>query len=123
MARKILIIDDEPELVKAVTVRLKASGYETVAAYDGLAGIDKVKEAKPDLILLDIIMPKMDGYQVCKKLMADPETERIPIIIFTASQQRDLEAKCKELGITTFIMKPFETNNLLAMIDRILSEK
>lgn len=120
MPKKILIIDDEPELVKAVEVRLKTRGYEVEVAHDGLAGIEKTKKVKPDLILLDIIMPKMDGYEVCKKLMADPETEEIPIIIFSASQQRDLEEKCKEVGVTDFIMKPFETEDLLNMVNKLL---
>jgi len=123
MAKRILVIDDELELVKAVEVRLKASGYEVMVAFDGLAGISKVKEAKPDLILLDIIMPKMDGYEVCKKLMADPETKDIPIVIFSASQERVLEAKCKELGITDFIVKPFETNDLLNTVNEVLKKE
>ena len=123
MGKKILVIDDEPELVKAVEVRLKASGYEVEVAYDGLSGIEKAKAVKPNLILLDIVMPEMDGYGVCKKLMADPETEGIQIIIFTASQQRDLEAKCRELGITDFIKKPFETKNLLNVVNEILKRE
>ena len=121
MAKKILIIDDEPELVKAIGVRLKANGYDVEVAYDGLSGIDKAKEVKPDLILLDIIMPKMDGYEVAKKLMADVATETIPIIIFTASQQKELENKCRELGISTFLMKPFEAKDLLDMIGGALN--
>lgn len=120
MAKKVLIIDDEPELVKAIEVRLKNSGYEVEIAYDGLVGIDKVKEVKPDLILLDIIMPKMDGYEVCKRLKANSETEGIPIIIFTASQQRDLEKKCRAVGVGYFVMKPFETQDLLAMVNKLL---
>ena len=121
MAKKILIIDDEPELVKAVEVRLKSSGYEVAAAHDGRTGLDKTKEIKPDLVLLDIIMPIMDGYEVAKELMADSETKQIPIIVFTASQRKDLEAKCRGLGITTFVMKPFETKDLLDMIAELLN--
>ena len=123
MPKRILVIDDEPELVKAIEIRLKTSGYEVEAAYDGQSGIDKAKEVKPDLILLDIIMPRMDGYEVTKELIADPETEQIPIIVFTASQQRDLEARCRELGITDFIKKPFETSDLLNMVNEILKEQ
>lgn len=122
MPKKILIIDDEPELVKAVEVRLKVNGYAVATAYGGMAGIEKAKKVKPDLILLDILMPKMDGYEVCKKLIADPETKDILIIIFTAIQKRDLEAKCRELGITNFILKPFETEDLLNMVNRELSK-
>lgn len=122
MAKKILIIDDEPELVKAVEVRLKTSGYEVDVAYGGEAGLVKAKETKPDLILLDLIMPVMDGYEVAKELMADSETEQIPIIIFTASQKRDLEASCRELGIADFIKKPFETAELLSMVNEIIGD-
>lgn len=120
MPKKILVIDDEPELVKAVEVRLRTSGYEVEVAYDGPSGIDKAKQTKPDLILLDIIMPKMDGYQVAKKLMVDPETKDIHIIIFSASQERDLEKKCRELGVTNFITKPFETSELLGLVNKFL---
>jgi len=123
MTKKILVIDDESELVKAVEVRLKANGYEVLSACDGLTGIDKAKEAKPDLILLDIIMPKMDGYEVAKGLLANPETKEIPIIIFSASQQRDLENRCRGLGIADFISKPFETRDLLNMVNGILKKE
>lgn len=120
MSKKILVIDDEAELVKAVEVRLRTSGYEVEVAYDGPSGIDKAKQAKPDLILLDILMPKMDGYQVAKQLMGDPETKDIPIIIFSASQERDLEKKCRELSIADFITKPFETSELLELVNKFL---
>ena len=122
MKNKILVIDDEPELTKAVEIRLKASGYEVEIAYDGPSGMDKAKETKPDLILLDIVMPMVNGYTVAKKLMTEPGTKNIPIIVFTASQQKDLEARCQELGITTFIRKPFETSELLDMVNGILNE-
>jgi DNA-binding response OmpR family regulator len=122
MVGRILIIDDEPELVKAVEVRLKASGYEVEVAYDGKAGIDKAKGVKPDLILLDFVMPMMDGYEVARELMADLEIKQIPIIVLTASQQRDLKTKFRELGINAFIMKPFETSDLLDMVNKYLSK-
>ena len=122
MAKKILVIDDEHELVKAVEIRLRASGYEVEVAYDGASGIEKVKETRPDLVLLDIIMPKMNGHEVCEKLIADSETKGIPIIIFTASQKKGLEAKCKDSGVTDFIVKPFETENLLNIVNEILNK-
>lgn len=122
MVGRILIIDDEPELVKAVEVRLKASGYEVEVAYDGKAGIDKAKEVRPDLILLDFVMPMMDGYEVARELMADIEIKQIPIIVLTASQKRDLKTKFRELGINAFILKPFETSDLLDMVNKYLSK-
>ena len=126
MAKKILVIDDEPELVKAVEVRLKTSGYEVEIAYDGLAGIDKAKEIKPDLILLDLVMPKMDGYEVCKRLKDNPKTENIPVIVLTASVvvgQQELEKKCMSAGAKGAIMKPFETSDLLNIIDEVLKKE
>ena len=120
--KKILLIDDEPELIKAVEIRLKSTGYEVSVAYDGRAGIDKAKEIKPDLILLDLIMPIMDGYAVANELKDDPETKHIPIIILTASQREDLKTRCREIGVTSFIMKPFETSDLLMMVKAILKE-
>ena len=120
--KKILLIDDEPELIKAVDIRLKSIGYEVALSYDGRAGIDKAKEIKPDLILLDLLMPIMDGYSAAKILKDDPETKHIPIIILTASQREDLKTRCRELGVTSFIMKPFETSDLLMMVKAILKE-
>ena len=120
MAKKILVIDDELELVKAITIRFKASGYEVVPAFDGQEGVDKAGEVKPDLILLDIVMPKMDGYQVCKKLKGNPETKDIPIIIFTASGQQDLEKRCMAVGAKGVIMKPFEATELLELVNKLL---
>jgi two-component system alkaline phosphatase synthesis response regulator PhoP len=122
MVGRVLIIDDEPELVKAVEVRLKANGYDVEVAYDGKAGIDKAKEVRPDLILLDFVMPMMDGYEVARELMADIEIKQIPIIVLTASQKRDLKTKFRELGINAFILKPFETSDLLDMVNKYLSK-
>lgn len=120
--KKILLIDDEPELIKAVEIRLKSIGYEVALSYDGRAGIDKAKEIKPDLIILDLVMPIMDGYSAAKILKDDPETKHIPVIILTASQREDLKTRCRELGVTSFIMKPFETSDLLMVVKAILKE-
>lgn len=120
MAKKILVIDDEPELVKAITVRLQASGYEVIFAYDGQEGIDKAEEIKPDLILLDIIMPKKDGWEVCKNLKSNPKTKDIPILICTASGEQNLEKRCMAVGADAVIKKPFETAELLELVNKLL---
>ena len=123
MREKILIIDDEPELVKAVQIRLETSGYEVEIAYDGQTGLKKAEEIKPDLILLDIIIPNVDGYEVCRELKDNPKTKNIPIIILSASHQKDLENKCKKLDVTKIISKPFETNDLLDIINQTLKKR
>lgn len=120
MPKKILVIDDESELVKAITIRFKASGYEVISASDGEKGVDKAKSFKVDLILLDIIMPRMDGYEVCKTLKTDPKTKDIPIVIFTAAGQRDLEERCMAAGAAAVIKKPFETTDLLELVNKFL---
>lgn len=120
MSKKILVIDDEPELVKAVTIRLKAGGYETIFACDGEEGLTKAEEDNPDLILLDIIMPGEDGYEVCKNLKSNSKTKNIPIIIFTASGQENLEERCMTVGADAMIKKPFETAELLKLVDKFL---
>ena len=120
---KILIIDDEPELVKAIEVRLRASGYQVEVAYDGEEGVKKTIEFKPDLIILDIVMPKMSGYEVCKVLKSNEETRHIPILILTASQQRELEKKCLALGAKVALMKPFETEELLLLVKQLLKNQ
>lgn len=120
---KILIIDDEPELVKAIEVRLRASGYQVEVAYDGEEGVKKTIEFKPDLIILDIVMPKMSGYEVCKILKSNEETRDIPILVLTASQQRELEKKCFSLGAKVALMKPFETEELLLLVRQLLGNQ
>lgn len=120
MPKKILIIDDELDMVKVVTIRFEASGYEVISASNGQEGIDKSKRFKVDLILLDIIMPNMDGYEVCRKLKTDPKTKNIPIVIFTAAGQQDLEKRCMALGPDAVIRKPFETAELLEIVNKAL---
>ncbi len=120
MPKKILIIDDELDMVKAITIRFKASGYEIIPASDGQEGVDKAQRSKADLILLDIIMPKMDGYEVCRKLKTGPKTKNIPIIIFTAAGQQDLEKRCMALGPDAVLEKPFETAELLELVNKLL---
>ncbi|MBU4478575.1 MAG: response regulator [Candidatus Omnitrophica bacterium] len=112
--KKILIIDDEPELVKAVEIRLKANGYEVEGAYDGKAGIDKAEKFKPDLVLLDIMMPGMDGQEVLKKLKENPETKTIPVIMLSAkSEAGDIVKSLVDGGACDYIVKPFFDGEML----------
>ena len=87
MKKRILVVDDEAHIVRIVKARLEANNYEVLTAYDGLSGIDNAVRFKPDLILLDIMMPVMDGYEVCRRLKADSMTSGIPIIVFSATDQ------------------------------------
>lgn len=116
--KKILVIDDEMELVMAIKIRLEAAGYEVVTAYDGQEGLAVAERAKPNLVLLDISMPVMDGYTALRELRARYNRETLPVIMLTAKgRMRDLF----ELeGIEDYIVKPFEYDDLLLRIDRTL---
>lgn len=120
--KKILVVDDELELVKAVEIRLKQADYEVLAANDGQEGLEKAKKEKPDLIVLDLMLPKMDGYKVCGFLKADTRYNKIPIIMFTArAQEIDIQTG-KEVGADAYITKPFDHQVLLGKIKELLKE-
>src|SRR4030042_2596348 len=100
--KTILFIEDEPTLQKAFGDLLKKDGYNTLSALDGEMGLEMVKKEKPNLILLDLILPKMDGFEVLEKLMADPETKDIPVIILTNLERTEDVNKAIELGAKTY---------------------
>lgn len=118
--KRILIVDDEKDLVETIIFQLEGGGYEVLAAYDGQEGLDKAKSEKPDLIILDLMLPKMDGYKVCGLLKADARYKKIPIIIFTARAQESDEKLGYECGANAYITKPFESEVLLAKIKELL---
>ncbi len=125
---RILIIDDDPDFVKATKVVLESRDYEVLAAYDGLEGIEKVKEERPDLIILDIIMPKEDGFKVCEALKADPELTKIPVIILTSLSRRWGEVTFSVtqglmLEAEDYIDKPVTPEELLKRVEKRLKRK
>lgn len=122
MAKRILIVDDEVQLVEMVKMRLEASGYETISAYDGQEGFDKAKKDKPDLIILDLMLPKMDGYKVCGLLKNDARYSKIPIIMFTARVQEEDVRLGKDLGAEEYVTKPFDPKVLLSKIKELIGE-
>jgi len=122
MAKRILIVDDERELVKAIEIRLQQAGYEALIAYDGKEGLEKTYKEKPDLIILDLMLPKMDGYKVCSLLKADTRYGKIPIIIFTARAQESNIEMGQEAGADAYMTKPFEYQVLLSKIKELLKE-
>jgi adenylate cyclase len=120
--KRVLVVDDEPDLVAIVKMRLEANNYEVITACDGQEGLDKARADKPDLMILDLMLPKMDGYKVCGLLKADTRYSKIPIIMFTArAQEADMEMG-KEVGANAYITKPFEPQVLLGKIKELLKE-
>lgn len=127
MSKKILIVDDDPDLVEAVTMILESKNYDVAAAYGGMEGLEKAKTEKPDLIVLDVMMPDKDGYAVCKEMKADPQLSRIPVLLLTAvvskiptthyTQQMGLETEADD-----YIDKPVEPEELVKRIETLLSK-
>ncbi|MDI6606592.1 MAG: response regulator [Candidatus Omnitrophota bacterium] len=121
-AKKILLVDDEAQLVEMVKMRLEANGYQVLSAYDGQGALDKARKERPDLIILDLMLPKIDGYKVCRMLKFDEKYKNIPIILFTArAQEADMELG-KEVGADAYITKPFDPPSVLKKIKELLQE-
>jgi DNA-binding response OmpR family regulator len=120
--KRILVVEDEQELVIAVKIRLEEAGYETITAYDGMEALEKAKSQNPDLIILDLMLPKLDGYKVCKMLKFDERYKKIPIIMFTARAQKMDEELGREVGADAHIIKPFDHQILLENIKRLLNQ-
>lgn len=121
---KIIIIDDEREFVEMLGLRLRRSGgYEVIPAFDGEEGLKAAQEQKPDLIMLDVMMPKMDGYEMLKRLKENEATKKIPVIVLTASTASSTTDKFIALGVNDFVIKPFEAPALMAKIKKVLEAK
>jgi len=118
MGKKILVIDDEPDLVDFVKNWLESKGYEVITAHDGPEGLKKAGEEKPSLVILDVKMPGMDGFEVLDQLRDNPETQYLPIVILTQRRETGSLFKAKEMGTTDYIMKPFKLEELLEMVNR-----
>ncbi len=118
--KKILVVDDEPDIVLMVSNRLKAKGYDVVSALNGQAGLELAKSAKPDLIILDLMLPKMDGYKVCSFIKKDSRYSKIPIIMFSAKAQQDDIKIGQDAGADAYIVKPFDALILLGKIAELL---
>ncbi|MBS3974785.1 MAG: response regulator [Actinobacteria bacterium] len=120
MAR-ILVVDDEPHILKLVSFSLSSAGYQVSEATDGAAGISAATEIKPDLILMDVMMPLMTGYQALERLKADPETAEIPVVMLSAKSQLYEQEEGLRLGAVRYICKPFTPKVLVQMVEEVLS--
>jgi len=117
---KILIVDDEQPILEALTIRLEANGYEVITAIDGADGLSKARLEKPDLIVLDVMLPKMNGYKVSRMLKFDENYQHIPIIMLTAKTSQVDKIVGLEIGADDYLTKPFDMRELIARIRAIL---
>jgi DNA-binding response OmpR family regulator len=121
--KKILVVDDEPDVASLLTLMLKSQGYNVISAGDGQEALEKARSENPDLILLDIMLPRLDGYKVARMLKFDENFSHIPIIMLTAKiQERDRQTGL-EMGANDYVTKPFDTAALLAKIKDLLEKK
>ena len=117
---KILLVDDEPSLVKIVSRRLEAEGFDVCVAMDGEEALHQTASEDPRLIILDVMLPKLTGYEVCRRLKTDPKYRRIPIILFTAKVQARDETIGFEAGADAYLRKPFRAPELIEKINALL---
>lgn len=128
MAKRILVIDDDPDLVDATSMILKSRHYDVIAAYGGVEGLEKARAEKPDLIVLDVMMPDKDGYTVCKELKADPALNAIPVLLLTAvvshiSTTRYSHQMGMETEADDYMDKPVDPAELAKRIEVLLSRQ
>jgi two-component system, OmpR family, alkaline phosphatase synthesis response regulator PhoP len=117
--KRILVVDDERHIVRLVQVNLERAGYEILTAYDGVEALEKVKTEMPDMVVLDVMMPRMDGFEVLKNLQSDPRFQNIPVIMLTAKAQDADIFKGWASGVSSYLTKPFNPRELLVFVERI----
>jgi len=117
---KILVVDDEPEAVELVEFNLKGAGYEVTTASDGAEALNKARRIQPNLVILDVMMPEIDGMEVCKLMRRDPATSGIPIIMLTAKASEVDRVLGLELGADDYVVKPFSPRELVLRVKKLL---
>ncbi len=120
---RILAVDDEPHILKLVSFSLRAQGFEVLEATDGLAAVDMAEKEHPDLILLDVMMPALDGYEACRRIKANPATADIPVVMLSAKSQKTEQAAGVDAGALDYICKPFTPKDLVAQVRGFLGEE
>ena len=123
MGKIILVVDDDPDMVKIVESRLTANGYDVHTAHTGEEGLKKSKLMRPDAVILDLMMPDIDGSTVAHEMKDDPNTSNIPVVFLTGAVKASEVPKSHKIGGQYFLAKPFRAEELLKMLQLVLSEK
>lgn len=119
--KKILIIDDEKDLVKALSIRLESEKYEVDTSFDGFDGLNKARTVRPDLIILDLMLPKINGFKVARLLKFDDNYKHVPIIMLTARTEEEDKELGKKTGCDMYLTKPHNDNELLEAIGKLVT--
>lgn len=120
--KKILVVEDEESLLKLESILLTSKGYEVQGVTTGQAALDAIAEEKPDLVLLDIMLPEMDGFEVCRRIKENPQTNDLPVVMLTAKKSREDMARGQQVGADWYITKPFKSVNVIETIQRFLNK-
>jgi len=119
--KKILIVEDEESLLKLESILLTSKGYDVRGVLNGQQALDAIAEERPDLVLLDIMLPEIDGFEVCRRIKENPETRSIPVIMLTAKKSREDMSRGEKVGADWYITKPFKSVMVIETIQRFLS--
>ena len=118
-AKRILIADDDPVILRLIQVNLELEGYEVITAANGQEAVQEATAQIPDLVILDIMMPRLDGYQACEQLKANDATKHIPVVFLSAKAQLGDIEKGKTYGVAEYLTKPFDPSELLEVVERL----
>ena len=125
MREKILVVEDDPAALRLVTFTLESAGYEVIPAVNGFEGLRKAQEEQPDLLVLDLMLPGIDGYEVCHRLRSDPAgwERRLPILMLTAKSQETDRAMAEKMGVDLYLSKPVAPEEITAAVHSLLSQR
>jgi CheY-like chemotaxis protein len=119
--KRILICDDDPAILRVLQVNLEIEGYDVLPAQNGEEAVEVATEERPDLVILDIMMPRLDGYQACEKLKSNDDTKDIPVVFLSAKAQQSDIQRGKDYGVADYLTKPFDPMDLLGVVERLLA--
>jgi twitching motility two-component system response regulator PilG len=120
---RILIVEDEESLLKLESILLSSRGYQVTGVMDGASALARIEESKPDLVLLDIMLPGIDGFEVCRRIKENPATADIPVVMLTAKKNSQDMAKGTQVGADAYMTKPFKSVKIIEVIEGLLSGK
>lgn len=119
MSKRVLLAEDEPNIVESLSFLLERAGYQVMVEIDGLKALDTAMADTPDVMILDVMLPEMDGYEVLRKMRADDRTKSVPVLMLTAKGQREDRRVAMECGADLFITKPFANAELIAAVEQL----
>ncbi|BDV42580.1 response regulator [Geotalea uraniireducens] len=119
--KKILIVEDEESLLKLESILLSSRGYNVGGVADGITALEEITRFRPDLIILDIMLPGMDGFEVCRRIKENPESQHIPVIMLTAKKSSQDRERGMAIGAAAYITKPFKSAKIMEIIQRLLT--